>query len=341
MRKWFIWLLALSALAGIADTLLWLWGTRALDTGLDRYAAQLRGQGWTVEEGSRVTGGWPFAASLAVADLNLSGGEHALPGGLSWHAARVTLSVSVFAPFTLQVAPEGREVLRVSHMKPMVFDADRIDASVPLLGGALAGGDLEAEGMTGGLVGSHHPQDVRLESLSLHVRARPGEAGGLAGEISFAARQIELPDIGRWPLGATLTSAAGKVLLSSPSLPGGSASASGDAAAWRDGGGTVSLQDVSLRWGPLGLDGQARLSLDDRLQPAGSGTADVSGGAAAIDALVVGGVIQQGLGATAKAVLSVMAQVPGTDAVRLPFVLRDSTVSVGPIPLARLNEIVW
>jgi hypothetical protein len=101
------------------------------------------------------------------------------------------------------------------------------------------------------------------------------------------------------------------------------------------------LSDVLLKWGPLTLTGDAQLGMDSRLQPAGKGVADVSGAAAALDALVDGGVVQPGMAATAKAVLGAMAQLPGGDSVRLPFVLRDNTVSVGPIPLARLNDIVW
>jgi len=114
-----------------------------------------------------------------------------------------------------------------------------------------------------------------------------------------------------------------------------------EAAAWQEGGGAVSVSDALLKWGPLTLTGQAQLGLDSRLQPAGKGVADVSGAAAALDALVDGGVVQPGMAATAKAVLGAMAQLPGGDKVRLPFVLRDNTVSVGPIPLARLNDIVW
>ncbi len=344
MRKWLIWLLAGFVLAGLADGLIWLWATSALAAGVDRWTAQLRAQGWTVETGSRAEGGWPLAAIVTINDIRVAGGEHMLPGGLDWHTGSVTLAVSFAAPLVLSVTPEGHEWLRLSHVTPVVFDADRIQALVPLWGVDRAQAelvaDLMADRMTGGLDGSHHPQDVRLESLLLHVHTQTG-ARGVEAKIDLAARGIELPDIGRWPLGATVSAASAKVDLVSPRLPDGAQAPADQARAWRDLGGSLALTEVKLRWGPLVLQGGVKLGLDDRLQPAGSGTATVSGGQAALDALVDGGVVLPGVGATAKAVLGAMAPAAGGDSVRLPFVLHDSTFSVGPIPLLRVNDILW
>jgi hypothetical protein len=340
MRNGLIWLLAVCVCVGIADRVLWVVGTRSLANGLDRWEEQARAQGWSVSESGRVVSGYPFTASLAVGDLTLAGGDHAVPGGLQWHAGRTILSISLAAPFTLAVAPEGQETVRLSHMKTIVFSADHIVALVPLWHGADSTADLAAQGVTGGLAGSGHPQDVRLESLSLHLRVKDGQSAGLAGELDFAARGLGLPDIGRWPLGDTVAAIDGRMQVTSPNLTGVRGGRA-EASAWRDGGGGVLLHGVSVRWGPLNLHSEARLGLDERLQPAGSGTADIAGAAAALDALVDAKVIAPGIGATAKAVLSVMPAAPGSDALRLPFVLHDNTLSVGPIPLARLNDIIW
>jgi hypothetical protein len=339
MRKWLRWLVAVPVFLCLADVLLWLWATHALATGLDRWGAQLRAQGWTVQDGGRVAGGWPFTASLAVTDAKIEGGQ-ALPGGISWRATRVVLSVSLLAPTTLSVAPEEQQFLRVSHTPPIIFHADRMEAMLPLLGGAAQQADLAAQGITGGISGSHHPQDVRMNWLRVHIGIEPGKADGLAAALTVRAAQIGLPDIGRWPLGAVVSSLRASLEIYSPKLQE-HLPAPVEAAAWHAGGGSVTLSDTLLKWGPLTLTGAAQLGLDDRLQPSGKGTADVGGTAATLDALVGGGVLQPGLAATAKAVLGAMAQLPGGDAVRLPFVLRDSTLSVGPIPLARLNDIVW
>jgi hypothetical protein len=344
MRKRLIWVLAACLCVGAADRVLWVVGTRALVNGLDRWEEQARAQGWSVTETGRIVSGWPFTACLAVGDLTLAGGDHAVPGGLQWHAGRAVLSVWLGAPFTLSIKPEGQETVRLSHMKTIVFNADQILAQVPLWHGTDITADLAAQGVTGGLAGSGHPQDVRLESLTLHLRLKNAQgaalAEALAGELDFAAHGLGLPDIGRWPLGDTVAAVAGTVQLSSPNLVG-VRGGHDEASAWRDGGGGVLLHDVSMRWGPLNLHAEAKLGLDERLQPAGNGTADVSGAADVLDALVDAKVIAPGIGATGKAVLSVMPPAPNSDALRLPFVLHDNTLSVGPIPLARLNDIIW
>jgi hypothetical protein len=340
MRKWLTWLIAIPAFLCVADTLLWLLATHALASGLDRWAGQLRAQGWTVQDGGRNSSGWPFAASLVVTDARIEGGEQALPGGLSWRTTRMVLSISLSAPLTLSIAPEEQQLVRISHAPPIIFHADRMLVKLPLQTGRTQQAELTAQGITGGIVGSHHPQDVRMDSMSLHVDVSPDATGGLDAAVRLRAEQIGLPDIGRWPLGAIVSALQADLRLHSPQLQA-HAPVPVEAAAWHEGGGAVSLSDVVLKWGPLTLTGEAQLGLDSRLQPAGKGVANVSGAAAALDALVDGGVVQPGMAATAKAVLGAMAQLPGGDKVRLPFVLRDNTVSVGPIPLARLNDIVW
>ncbi len=340
MRKWLTWLIAVPVLFCVADVLLWVWATHALAGGLDRWSTQLRAQGWSVEDGGRTPGGWPFAATLAVTDARIAGGEQAVPGGIAWRAGRVVLSVSLADPATLSIAPEAQQFLRVSHTPPIIFHADLMEARLPLLGGASQRADVLAESITGGIFGSHHPQDVRVDRLSVHLQATPRPSGGLDAAITLRADQVGLPDIGRWPLGAVMGAVGATVQLYSPRLQD-HAPVPQEAAAWQAGAGSVTVRDALLKWGPLTLTGEAQLGLDLRLQPAGRGTANVNGAAAALDALVDGGVVQPGMAATAKAVLGAMAQLPGGDAVRLPFVLRDNTVSVGPIPLARLNDIVW
>jgi hypothetical protein len=340
MRKWLSWLVAAPVFFCAAYVLCWMWATHALSAGLDRWSAQLRSEGWTVVDGARSKGGFPFAASLAVTDVRVAGGEQAVPGGVSWRASRVVLSVSLWSPATLSIVPEEQQFLRISHTRPINFHADHMEALLPLLGGKVQQADLTAQGIVGGIFGSLHPQDVRMDLLSMHVSAGAGRDNGLAAELTLRGEQIGLPDIGRWPLGALVSEVAATIRLYSPRLQE-HAPVPAEAAAWQAGGGALTLRDVRLRWGPLTLTGDAELGLDTRLQPAGKGTANVTGAAAAMDALVGGGVLQPGMAATAKAVLGAMAQLPGGDAVRLPFVLRDNTLSVGPIPLARLNDIVW
>lgn len=333
-----------------ADSLLWLLGSKMLESQSARWVAQVEAHGWSVSAGDQSGGGWPFLAQRTFERVAIAGGDRYLPGGLTWSADRLVLTVSLLHPMRLVLSAEGQQFLRLSHLPDIGFTAVHALARLPLLTGQGAAGDLQVTGISGGIAGSRHPQDVQVESLWLRARQNTQDEGQklLEVQIDVLATGIGLPDIGRWPLGATVTSAGASLRLSSPPLPSPPAAASpgqsrvaAQAAAWRDDGGSLAVRDAVLRWGPLSLSGSADLGLDSRLQPAGSGTADVSGSEPALDAAAQGGIISPGLAMTAKAVLAVMPRAPGGDAIRLPFQLRNSTVSVGQIPLARLGDIGW
>jgi hypothetical protein len=283
-----------------------------------------------------------------------------VPGGVAWSAGRIAASVSLWHPATLRIAVHGQQRLRVSHAPEITFSADRMTASVPLWTAHPDQAELQADAIAGGLAGSGHPDDVQIDALRLLLRSaaapppRDGGKAGLAASLTVSMHGIGLPDTRQWALGGTIASAGGTLMLATPDMPFWDTQAAplgppqAQAEAWRDGGGVLRVRDLHLRWGPLTLQGDADLGLDGRLQPAGSGTADVTGLAAALDALVGSGLITPGLAATFKAVAAPMAHGPApgadpapTDRLRLPFVLHDNTLAVGEIPLAHLNDIAW
>ena len=82
------------------------------------------------------------------------------------------------------------------------------------------------------------------------------------------------------------------------------------AAAWRDGGGSLEIRHLALIWGPLDLTASATLALDDQLQPMGAGSARLVGYAETLDALAAHGAISRSAATAAKAVLSLLAHNP-------------------------------
>ena len=344
-RPWLIGLAALAALA-LLDTLAWRVATAQLSTGADRWIADARRQGWVVTEQERVRGGWPFAAELAIAGPQVAGGDAMLPGGLRWSAQRLVLAVSVFHPTRLALAALGQQRLRLSGLPDLAFTGARLAASLKLWGSASALAQIDAEAVSGGIAGSRHPDDVQVASLQLRVSA-VGEplTGGAwpSATLAIHAAGIGLPDTGQWPLGALVAELGGTLALHSPSAgPTGPSDLENQARAWRDGGGRLDAHALKLRWGRLGLAADAALTLDRRLQPAGSGNADLSGSQATLAALSGAGVITPGLAATAGAMLAFMPRAPGdASAVRLAFRLRDDIVSVGEIPVFQVKDIRW
>jgi hypothetical protein len=112
---------------------------------------------------------------------------------------------------------------------------------------------------------------------------------------------------------------------------------------WRDGGGALTLHLVALDWGKLGASGTTRLALDANLQPVGSATVRLTGFGDTLDALAAAHAVPQRTADTAKAVLSLMArpQESGPPVVEAPLSLKDRTVLVGRIPLARMPPVQW
>jgi hypothetical protein len=327
------------AAAGVvlADTIAWQIATWRMRASLQTVLSDMRASGWTVRCSPPGTGGWPFAASLSLTDVHVEGGSSALPGGIVWQGGRLVVSVALFHPWHLTIAPEGEEMLRISHLPAVAFAAGRMRATVPLGHGRIDQATLDASGIAGGLRSSYRRQDVRIGRLFVAVHARVGHPG-VDASLDFTASDVGLPDTGRWPLGANVNSFAAAALLHSPLLSGSDSRE--QAQSWHDGGGKLDVSTLDLHWGPMSLQGDATLGLDARLQPAGGGHAQVLGYADALDALAAGGVIGPGMAVTYKAILGLMARGPAS-AISVPLTLRDSTLSLGQIPLARFNDVAW
>ena len=104
---------------------------------------------------------------------------------------------------------------------------------------------------------SSRPADLQIEHLSLSLQANRHGAAHVSAAAAINATGIELPDNTRWPLGDRVKSFACGLDLASPALSG--AAAIEQARAWRDWGGTLSVHDLRLQWGPADLHAQARL----------------------------------------------------------------------------------
>ena len=326
----------LLALLVAGDFIAWKAATTRLQSNLASLTTDMRASGWTVQSSDPETGGWPFAAALTLKKLRIEGAGAAIPGGLAWSVDRIVLSIRLFDPRRLAIAPFGEETLRLSHLPVLDFDAESLEALIPLGSGRPRHAALTAEGLAGGLQASRRRQDVQIGTLSVSGQAQSSR-GGIDATGDFAATGIALPDTGRWPLGGLVKHLSASATLISPPVTGASSRA--QAQSWHDGLGFLRIHALDLRWGPLLLQGDAQLGLDGKLQPAGSGTIHVAGYGEALDALASAHVIGPGLAATYKALLEVMAP-PGAP-LNVKVTLRDSTLFVGEIPLARVADVGW
>ncbi len=317
-----------------------------------QWEGAMRRQGWRVSSSAPVSAGFPFAVVLLLPNFSLSGGDTAVPAGLDWTADQIDIGLSLAHPGSLFIKPVGRQALRISRSPRVAFTADRIEARLPLGRlSASSSADMQiiADAVAGGIAGSRHPQDVRVDHLGLHLHVARDQDGHTEARLHADGRAIALPDTGRWPLGATIAAVSADFALSSPPMAQADPNdiddddAESAATSWRDGGGTVDVRDFNLKWGPLTLALQAALRLDERLQPAGQGKIKANGYNEALDALSRGGAIPAGIADTAKAVLGLLGGSPANSSpgLDLPFSLKDSTLSLGKIPVTKVTQVDW
>lgn len=337
-----IGLAALVALGG-GHALLWRAMADQLETEWQSWVQLRRAQGWTVEHAPPARGGWPLAATLTVDRLRLDGAAATLPGGLGYAAQRAVLRVELPWLDQLQVDLSGPQRLRLGAAD-YPFAADRLTALVPLERDTPpASAEVTAERLRVGTpAGGVELAAARL-SVSGSSSATDAEA---ALALVLAAEGIDLPPAAPGdPLarfGRRIATFSADLSLSGP-LPGGRAPAP-RAEAWRDGGGTLEVRSLGLRWGPLGGAAAATLAFDETLQPMGAGTLRLTGAAEALDALAEAGVIGRRAALTARSLLPLVSRpsaTTGAPEVEVPVTLEDRTLSLARIPVTRLPPLAW
>jgi hypothetical protein len=347
-----------------ADSMVWLIAARQVEAAFRGWVAARRSEGWQVQAGPERLGGWPLSAAVTVAGFAVSGGQTLVPGGLAWRSLRLLLSVDLLAPRQLRVRAEGAQRFRIAGSPEIALAASRIEAALPLFAGSgpAASMAIRASDPRLGPAGLD-PDLIRAGTLGveLSLTSSPVGAGQTAGQTGIAARaevvagtrqelqlqvhatSVRIAHAGLAALGRNIALVSLAAVMTGP-LPSGPAWTVG-LSAWRDGGGTLTVRDFSLIWGPLAVGAAGRLVLDRAMQPAGEGTARILGYTAALDALVAHGSIGPAAATAAKAVLMLLAR-PSAAAgappeVDVPLRLEDRTLSVGSIPLLQVPALSW
>ena len=338
-RLWTV-LLATPLLLLAAVTLYWWIVARNLERGFAVWEARERGFGWTDHHGPPVRGGWPLAPTLSVPAMSLSGGSADIRGRLAWSAESLVLRIALLHPGVVEITPEGRQTLRLADDPEVPFTADRLSLTMPVRADPWPGFvELVAENLH-----ANTPMgEAGLESLRLHLGFEPGaQPDDPVMAFSLRSQGISPPSGVARPLGSRIDSLSVDGALNGP-MPVGRTLAD-QAAAWRDGGGSLKIDRLALVWGPLDLTSSATLALDDQLQPMGAGSAKLVGYAETLDALAAHSAISRSAATAAKAVLSLMAHNPDDGSppdVEVPLTLQYRTLSMSHVPLVRLPELDW
>jgi len=323
--------LAVLVTLAAAHALLWRWATERLAVQTLVQAEMLRAQGWTITLGAPEAEGWPLAARVRFADVTLAENLAGLPGGFAYHAGAASVGIGLLDLRHVVLGFHGAQHLRVGQTAadftaalteatlPLAHDPQMqpVDVVIDALNVVLP--DASAVGVTALALHLDLPTTPAVP-FSLHVKA---DGIDLPQRLPVAALG---PRIARLELAATLSGPTQGTLVT-----------------WRDGGGELALQQLSVDWGTLSLTGSGAVHLDARLQPAGRSTLRLTGASAALDALVNAHVIDPRGATTAMAVLGLLQkpQPNGPPVIEMPLTLVDQTLQLGHFRLLRMPDIVW
>ncbi|MBL28150.1 MAG: hypothetical protein CMM50_11455, partial [Rhodospirillaceae bacterium] len=297
---------ALVVAAGGYTTYWFVLRARAESAVEDWVAAQRR-SGTEITYRSFEIGGFPYRLEADIQGLSVARGEAAVPW--SWQSDRVLLITQPWslrhfvavtdAPSQLAYWFGGIEY-RVNVALSEGRASTRVDGNGQLAMGAV---DLRDLRLTDG------DDAMSLGSIGrFQVHVRPGaEETENTFDAVLQADGVDLPGSGPAALGNRVEHVLVDASWSGP-LP--DADFAEAVAAWREAGGAVDVHALTVDWGPLGVDGDATLSVDDAMRPLGAGVVRVAGSDALVDALSAEGNIDGTMAAAAKIGLALIAKRP-------------------------------
>lgn len=189
----------------------------------------------------------------------------------------------------------------------------------------------------------------RFAAGRLQLHTRPSEETKGADAVPVASYDVALQgndmaiDAADAPrvLGSEIELFAAQARLKN-AMPTPNASPAEFARAWATRGGVLTISDMQVKWGPLDMWAQGELSLDAQARPQGRFEAAIADYAGLLKALVDAGVVSERDARIAQVGLGLVAQFQGDQAgrVRVPVVVTEGKVFLGPVLVARLQPIL-
>jgi len=305
--------LAAVAAVAVLHGAAWAYVTARLQREVQARLDGLRRDGWVIQAEAPSYTGWPFAAAVGYHRVAVDGTAAGVPA--AWSADEASIAIRAAQPGTLLIVPAGVQRWRLAGSAWVPLTAASFELAVDDAGTRLSGREVV----------------LHLPSGSVGVAGLQARAAGRSLQVSLTGIEAApFLEAGRAILDASL---AGPV----PVGPGPAAAA----AAWRDGGGTVRVNGVTLEAGGLMVSASGTGGLDANLQPVLDLAAQVRGHRAALDRLVQAGRVAASAAVAAKAVLGLLSgrDADAPAAVRLK--LADGVVSVAGFPFLRVPPLNW
>ncbi|HEX6858825.1 MAG TPA: DUF2125 domain-containing protein [Caulobacteraceae bacterium] len=272
----------LLAILAVAWSLGWFWLRGETRARMDAGVAELRAQGYTVSWRDRTLGGFPFRMDVNLTDFHI-----AEPSGWGVRAPQIRSEAYAYAlDHWVAVAPKG-VVLDRPIGGPLVIKGEALRASLTGLDRTPPRVAVEGANLTFTPTAGGQPFLLRSAGrLVLHLRPGPQDQGAILMRVEDA--KANLPGLlARVADDDPVEMNVELIFNKASALQGQNWRTM--ASRWSSAGGTVTVQNASLKVGgavlaahggalSIGPDGRAEGGLDLDLAKAGDTLSDLSGG---------------------------------------------------------------
>jgi hypothetical protein len=338
MRRLALAVIALLLAVAGAYTAFWFFVAGRIEDGIRDWADSVKAQNIDATWRAVAVGGYPLAFRIELREARLREAANAPRGG----EVRMPLLTGSARPWNFRLwrlsAPEGLTATAGPADAPAAtLTARRAEGSVAVADG---GGAHVSVGLAAPSIEAGPRLTAREAVVWLTFPPHPPQnhtepALGLALQL----RELNLPAVPA-PFRNPLDEIAFGATVMGPIQPGSPREA---AAAWRDAGGTLELDHLSLRWGGIAATGSGTLALDPELQPEGAFSGAVQGYDELLAALAGGGQIRPNEAGLARLALGFLAK-PGPDGkpqIATSFTIQNGEMRLGPAKLGKAPRIPW
>ena len=275
------------------------------------------------------------------------------PYNILWGIEHLTINVKPWAPWKGLATVDGKTNITLSSVSAdynfngkiekfdlmvnpgqFLFDSINMKIIKPDLVGSIT--------KFGATVG----ETVSFSADEINIKAKTNPwAQSKDAVITMAvnAKNMVLPWLDNMPISNRIDFADIAFKVSGSLAPNGNGNVVTMLTDWRDGGGKVFVDNLTVHGHPLGFSGGGNIFLDKNLQPAGRMSAKISGLLPTINRFRDLGLIRDSDAVVAKMTLAALSQKTsdGKSFLNLGLEIKDRVVYLGPIGIGELPPMNW
>ena len=315
----------------------WFWLADTVHASIDQARRDAESRGIAIRDLEPTVTGYPLGMFVDAADFTVVD-----PAGLEWQGGPLSAGVSVWSPTTARLDLAGPQRLTLAQpvgvppVEIAILDGTA-EATATLDGtveeGQVALDDVQIDGMPVGR--------LTIDTVEVAASQSAPENEPLVTTLGAALHAIAMQRTLVPQFGPAIEEARLNAILLGPPPP---ALRAPFLAAWRDAGGSLRIERMSVDWGPVSVRLAGDVTLDDALQPRADLDIEVYGHQVLVEAITQAGLLQGTEAVLFGFGLGAFVQPDEQGVHRLHTTLRMSNrrLQVGSLPVpVQLPPVVW